>query len=101
MGERTEYWWIRYDMQISPAEVGFVGGIPVHIRVIGAGGTVPAAMVELIERLPAPPKPVFQPPAAAQPPARPDRSGRILWLIGIILLIIVVQFSGRLFDALK
>jgi hypothetical protein len=37
-----------------------------------------------------------------QPPtAKPQRSGSWLWFIGILLLILVAQCSGQLFDLLK
>ena len=102
MNERTEYWWVRHDSEIQPAEVGFVGGIPVHFRFIGTEGRVRAQAAELIERLPAPPIPVFSPPATtATPAAKPQKSGSWLWFIGILLLIFVVQCSGPIFDAIK
>lgn len=101
MSERAEYWWVRYNAEIQPAEVGFVGGIPARIRIIGAAESVPATLAELIERLPAPPRPVIGPPEERPLPPKPARSGSLLWLVGIILLILVVQFSGQLFDALK
>jgi len=103
MNERTEYWWVHHDSQIQPAEVGFVGGIPVHFRFIGTAGQVRAEAAELIERLPAPPAPVFHPQAvtAAAPLAKPQKSGSWLWLIGILLLIFVAQCSGPIFDAIK
>ncbi|PVE25681.1 hypothetical protein DC522_05030 [Microvirga sp. KLBC 81] len=102
MNERTEYWWVRHDSEIQPAEVGFVGGIPVHFRFIGTAGRVQAEAAELIERLPAPPVPIFKPqvPAAAAP-SKPQKSGSLLWFIGILLLIFVVQCSGPIFDAIK
>lgn len=101
MSERTEYWWIRYEAQVTPAEVGFVGGIPAKIRVIGTAGHIPATLIELIERLPAPPEPIFRPAVEAPAPVRRDRAGSYLWLFGILLLILVAQCSGPLFDALK
>jgi len=101
MGERKEYWWIRYGSEVRPAEVGFVGGIPARIWVIGATDSVPATAVELVERLPAPPIPVFAPATAPAQPSKPDRSSSILWLVGILLLIFVAQCSGSIFDAIK
>lgn len=102
MSERMEYWWVRHESEIQPAEVGFVGGIPVHFRFIGTAGRVRAEAAELIERLPAPPVPVLQPrPAPAVPPAKPQKSGSWLWFIGILLLILVAQCSGPLFDAIR
>ncbi|MEZ0171662.1 hypothetical protein [Microvirga sp. TS319] len=103
MNERTEYWWVHHDSRIQPAEVGFVGGIPVHFRFLGTAGQVRAESAELIERLPAPPTPVFRPPpaAAASPAVKPQISGSWLWFIGILLLIFVAQCSGPIFDALK
>lgn len=101
MGERTEYWWVLYKTQIQPAEVGFVGGIPARIWTIGAEESLPAASVELVERLPAPPMPVFRVTEQQSQPAKPDRSGSLLWFIGVLLLILVAQCSGSLFDAIK
>jgi hypothetical protein len=101
MDDRTEYWWVSYDATVQPAEVGFVGGIPVRFRFIGATGSIPAASAELIERLPVPPAPVIRPTAAQPTPAKPRRSGSWLWFIGILLLILVSQFSGKIFDLLK
>ncbi|WP_230532229.1 hypothetical protein [Microvirga roseola] len=101
MGQRTEFWWVLYNAEIRPAEVGFVGGIPSRIWVIGATDSIPAAAAELLERLPAPPTPIFKPaePQSVAPP--PQRSGSLLWFIGILLLIFVVQCSGPIFDAIK
>jgi hypothetical protein len=101
MGERTEYWWVRYDAAIQPAEVGFVGGIPVSFRFIGASESVPAASAELIERLPTPPAPVIRPPEVRTTSAKPVRSGSLLWLVGILLLIFIAQCSGQIFDMIK
>ncbi|SCX93761.1 hypothetical protein [Microvirga guangxiensis] len=102
MNDRTEYWWVHHDSEVQPAEVGFVGGIPVHFRFIGTEGRVRAEAAELIERLPAPPVPIFKPQAApAAQPAKPQKSGSWLWFFGILLLILVVQCSGPLFDAIK
>lgn len=104
MNERTEYWWVRHDSEIQPAEVGFVGGIPVHFRFIGTAGHVRAEAAELIERLPAPPASVFKPQASsvvAAAPSKPQKSGSWLWFIGILLLILVVQCSGQIFDVIK
>ncbi len=101
MGERTEYWWVLYETEIRPAEVGFVGGIPARIWMIGAEGSLPATAVELLERLPIPPKPVLTAPAEHTQPRKPERSLSALWLAGIVLLIIIAQFSGRIFDAIK
>ncbi|WP_243367722.1 hypothetical protein [Microvirga solisilvae] len=102
MNERTEYWWVRHDSAIEPAEVGFVGGIPVHFRFIGTEGRVQAQSAELIERLPAPPVPLFEPRATPSPaPAKPQKSGSWLWFIGILLLIFVAQCSGSIYDAIK
>lgn len=101
MSERTEYWWIQYEAEILPAAVGFVGGIPAHVLPVGAAERIPAAAVELLERLPAPPVPVFRKPKEAPPPPKQDRSSNWLWLFGILLLILISQCSGQLFDALK
>jgi hypothetical protein len=104
MDDRKEYWWIRYEAVIQPAEVGFVGGIPISFRFIGMAGSIPAASAELIERLPSPPVPVIGPqtePSSPQPQAPPQRRGSWLWFIGILLLILVAQCSGQLFDMLK
>jgi hypothetical protein len=103
MSERTEYWWVRHESEIQPAEVGFVGGIPVSFKFFGTAGSIPAEAAELIERLPAPPVPVFQarpvPTAAAKPAEK--KTGSWLWFIGILLLIFVAQCSGQIFDAIK
>ncbi|MXQ12655.1 hypothetical protein [Microvirga makkahensis] len=103
MNERTEYWWVHHDSRIQPAEVGFIGGIPMHFRFIGTEGRLRAEAAELVERLPMPPAPVFRPQAAiaAAPAAKPQKSGSWLWFIGILLLIFVVQCSGPIFDAIK
>jgi hypothetical protein len=102
MNERTEYWWVHHNSEIQPAEVGFVGGIPVHFRFIGTEGRIRAEAAELIERLPAPPVPVFSPSTTVTAPAtKPQKSGSWLWFIGILLLIFVVQCSGPIFDAIK
>jgi hypothetical protein len=102
MDERAEYWWVRQGSDIKPAQVAFVGGIPAQIRMIGSPDAVPAASVELIERLPNPPAPVFRQEGQEQAaPARPRWSGSLLWLVGILLLILVVQCSGSLFDAIR
>lgn len=103
MSERTEYWWVRHETEVQPAEVEFVGGIPVRFRFIGTAGSIAAEAAELIERLPAPPVSIFQPkpmPTAAVPPAE-KRKGSWLWFIGILLLIFVAQCSGQIFDAIK
>jgi hypothetical protein len=92
---------------IQPAEVGFKGGIPVSFRFIGTAGSIPAASAELIERLPSPPVPVMtthatpSPQPQAQAQAQPQRRGSWLWFIGVLLLILVAQCSGQLFDMLK
>lgn len=101
MSQRMEFWWVRYGAEIKPAEVGFVGGIPSRIWMIGAADSIPAAAAELLERLPAPPAPIFKPaePQPAAPP--PQRSGSLLWFVGILLLILIVQCSGPIFDAIK
>jgi hypothetical protein len=101
MSERREYWWVHHNSEIQPAEVGFVGGIPVHFRFIGTEGSIQAPSAELIERLPAPPKPIFLPQAAQPAPAKPQKSGSLLWFVGILLLILVAQYSGTIFDMIK
>ncbi len=103
MDDRKEYWWVRHEALIQPAEVGFVGGIPVSFRFIGMAGSIPATSAELIERLPSPPVPVMDLRAnpSSQPSAQPERRGSWLWFIGILLLILVAQCSGPLFDLLK
>ncbi len=101
MSERTEYWWVQHEALVQPAEVGFVGGIPVRFRFIGTAGTVQANDAELIERLPSPPPPVFRPQAATVPDAPPRKKGSLLWFVGILLLIFVAQCSGPIFDAIK
>jgi hypothetical protein len=100
LSDRTEYWWISYAAAIQPAEVTFRGGIPVHGRVIGSRDIIAAASIELVERLPAAPRPtsgkVDTPlPRVSRPASSP------MWLIGIIVLILVYWFSGYIFDALK
>jgi hypothetical protein len=101
MDERAEYWWVRYGSEVKPAQVSFVGGIPAQIWMIGSSDALPAASVELIERLPNPPAPVFRQHDQPAAPSRPQRSGSLLWLVGILLLILVAQCSGTLFDAIK
>jgi hypothetical protein len=103
MDDRREYWWVRHEAMIQPAEVGFVGGIPVSFRFIGMTGSIPAASAELIERLPSPPMPLISHPIAPSTAsqAQPQRRGSWLWFIGILLLILVAQCSGPLFDMLK
>lgn len=102
MDDRKEYWWVRYEAVIQPAEVGFVGGIPVSFRFIGMAGTIPAASAELIERLPLPPVPVIGSQIELPSPQMPPKRSRSwLWFIGILLLILVAQCSGQLFDLLK
>ena len=102
MDERAEYWWVRDGSEVKPARVAFVGGIPAQIQLIGSPDVLPAASVELVERLPNPPAPVFKQQDQQQtPPARPQRSGSLLWLAGILLLILVAQCSGSLFDAIQ
>jgi hypothetical protein len=99
MDNRREYWWVSYEARVQPAEVGFAGGIPVSFRFIGMTGSIPAASAELIERLPSPPAPVIRP--SSEPSPQPQRSGSWLWFIGILLLILVAQCSGQLFDMIK
>jgi hypothetical protein len=101
MDDRKEYWWVRYDSVVQPAEVGFVGGIPVSYRFIGTAGSSPAASAELIERLPVPPAPVIRPYTPPPTAGKPQRNGSWLWFIGILLLILVAQCSGQLFDMIK
>ncbi len=103
MDDRKEYWWVFHEAAIQPAEVGFRGGIPVSFRFIGMAGSIPAASAELIERLPSPPAPVLNTytKPSSQPQAQPQRRGSWLWFIGVLLLILVAQCSGQLFDMLK
>jgi len=101
MDDRKEYWWVRHEAMIQPAEVGFVGGIPVSFRFIGMAGSIPAASAELIERLPSPPVTLMSHPVEASPQPQPQRRGSWLWFTGVLLLILVAQCSGQLFDALK
>jgi hypothetical protein len=101
MDDRTEYWWVRYNAAIQPAEVGFIGGIPMNFRFIGTSGSIPASSAELIERLPAPPVPAIAPRVEQAAPAKPQRSGSWLWFVGVLLLILVSQCSGQLFDYIK
>jgi hypothetical protein len=101
LSDRVEYWWIRYEADTQPAEVAFRGGIPVHARLIGSQDALAATSFELMERLPPAPRPVLEQAALPRPHTPADRSGSLLWLVGIILLTLIVLFSGRLFDALK
>jgi hypothetical protein len=101
MGDRTEYWWISRNEGIEPAQVGFIGGIPAWASIIGSADRIPSAHVELLERLPSPPAPVFRQPEQAAPPAPKARQGSWLWFIGILILIAVAQCSGPLFDMLR
>ncbi len=100
MSDRVEYWWISHDTDIQPGEVTFRAGIPAHIRLIGSRDIIAAASVELVERLPAAPRPILQ-RSVASPPPTPQKSGSLLWFIGIIVLTLVYWFSGQLFDAIK
>jgi hypothetical protein len=100
LSDHIEYWWIRYAADVQPAEVTFRGGIPVHGRVIGSRDLIAAASIELLERLPAAPKPALARVEAPLPRTSPP-TGSPLWLIGIIVLILVYWFSGYVFDALK
>lgn len=100
MDDRVEYWWVSSNADIQPAEVTFRGGIPIHIRLIGSRDILAAAAVELLERLPAAPRPVLKRMEAPVPPAQPQ-SIRLIWLVGIIVLILISWFSGQLFDAIK
>jgi hypothetical protein len=101
MDDRKEYWWVHHDARVQPAEVDFVGGIPVSFRFIGMAGSIAAASAELIERLPAPPTPVIRPHVPHLPPTTPQRRGSWLWFIGILLLILVAQCSGEVYDLIK
>jgi hypothetical protein len=100
MSVRTEYWWVRHNAEIQPAEVGFIGGIPARIRFIGASESIAAASAELIERLPAAPAQIMRMPEPVPVPV-PKQSNALLWLLSIILLLVVAQYSGQLFDAIK
>ncbi|MFC4171510.1 hypothetical protein ACFOYU_05485 [Microvirga sp. GCM10011540] len=100
MSDRVEYWWISYSTETQPAEVTFRGGIPVHARLIGTRDLVAAASIELLDRLPAAPKPVFERAATPAPPA-PKEPTSPMWLIGIIVLTLLYWFSGQIFDAIK
>jgi hypothetical protein len=73
----------------------------VSFRFIGTAGSIAAASAELIERLPAPPTPVIRPHVPHLPPTTPQRSGSWLWFIGILLLILVAQCSGQVYDLIK
>lgn len=100
LSDHVEYWWVTFSNEVQPAEVTFRGGIPVHARLIGSRDIVTANLLELMERLPATPKRIFE---QHQPPSTPSprQPTSPLWLIGIILLTLVYWFSGYLFDALK
>jgi len=99
LSDRVEYWWVSYNAETQPAEVTFRGGIPVHARLIGTRDLIAAALIELVDRLPAAPKPVLE---RAAPPSLPPRQPTSpMWLIGIIALILLTWFSGDIFDLLK
>jgi hypothetical protein len=100
LSDHVEYWWISHNTAVQPAEVTFRAGIPVHVRLIGSRDIIAAASVELVERLPALPRPILERPVASSPPPR-QQSGSPLWLIGIIVLTLLYWFSGQLFDAIK
>lgn len=101
MDNRKEYWWVDHEATVQPAEVDFVGGIPTRYRFIGMAESIPAVSAELIERLPVPPPPVIRPQAEQTPAAPPERRGSWLWFFGVLLLILVAQCSGDLFDLIK
>ena len=99
MDDRKEYCWVNHDAVIQRGGGDFGGGIPRRFRFLERAGSFPAASAELIERLPHPPTPVIRPHLPQQP--APQRSGSWLWFIGILLLILVTQCSGQLFDLIK
>lgn len=99
MNDRVEYWWVSYNAGVQPAEVTFRGNVPAHARIIGSRDILPAASLELMDRLPAAPKPGLERKEAPTQPAREPTSP--IWLIGIVLLLLVYWFSGSLFDAIR
>ena len=101
MSDHVDYWWVTYNAATQPAEITFRGGIPIHARLIGSSAIVPAASIDLMERLPAIPRPVLQKPVAALPPPAAQSSGSLMWLIGIIAITLLLWFSGQIFDAIK
>jgi len=100
LSDRVEYWWVSYNAEMQPAEVTFRGGIPVHARLIGSRDLIAAALIELVDRLPAAPQRVFERVAMPAPPTH-QKSGSLMWLIGIIVLTLLSLFSGYIFDAIK
>jgi hypothetical protein len=100
LNDRIEYWWVTWNSEAQPAEITFRGGIPFHVRLIGSSEIVPATAIDLMERLPLAPVPVIRGPAP-MPQHPPDRSIKLLWLIGFIVITLVLWFSGNLFDAIK
>jgi hypothetical protein len=102
LNDRIEYWWVTWNSEAQPAEITFRGGIPFHVRVIGSSETVPATAIDLMERLPRAPVPVIRGiTPQPQPAPAPDRSIKLLWLVGFIVITLILWFSGNLFDAIK
>jgi hypothetical protein len=100
LSDRVEYWWVSYNAEVQPAEVTFRGGIPIHMRLIGSRDIIAAASIELMDRLPATPRPVLERARAPSPPARRKPTSP-MWLIGIIVMTLLYWFSGQIFDAIK
>ncbi|MBM6594269.1 hypothetical protein [Microvirga pudoricolor] len=100
MSDRVEYWWVTWHSDVQPAEVVFRGGIPFHVRLIGSADVISATDIDLMERLPLAPAPVIR-EKTVEAPAESDRSIKLLWLIGFIVITLILWFSGNLFDAIK
>jgi hypothetical protein len=102
LDERIEYWWVARDATAQPAEIRFRGGIPFTVRLIGSSEIVPATAVDLMDRLPLAPTPAPTLRASVPTQSRaPDRSIKVAWLVGLIVITLLMWFSDRLFDAIR
>jgi hypothetical protein len=102
LSDRVEYWWVTRDAISQPAEITFRGGIPYTVRLIGSGEILLATAVDLMDRLPLAPTPTPARRAEIRPaPRAPDRSIKIAWLVGFIVITLLLWFSGPLFDAIR